>query len=55
MIIYARHKFWTALIMDDFVKLVRIKAVQIRADKVYSTEKKEIAIFDLSYLRNPLT
>ena len=34
MIIFGRLKLWTALIMDDCAKIVRIRAVQIRADKV---------------------
>ena len=36
MIIFVRLKIWTALIMDDVVKSVRIRTVQIRTDKVHN-------------------
>ena len=34
MIIFVRLKFGPALIMDDFAKIIRIRVVQIKADKV---------------------
>ena len=39
MMIFVRLKFWAAIILDNFAKILHIRTIEIWADKVYEPNK----------------